>query len=151
MSCTSFLYNSVRFEWSIVGFWKEIDRKSQRCGSIQAGCTKSKAYERTNIKSFASRYKDCGGSMGVRVFSEHRCEAAAPTEPAGETQRPRSPTVVARRKCLWERGRPLVWVMEERACCRKAAKEGKKLLKEKSSTEKAWEYKWGMAAAFSNY
>ena len=65
-----------------------MDRKSQRCGSIQAGCTKSKAYERTNIKSFASLYKDCGGSMGVRVFSEHRCEAAAPTEPAGETQRP---------------------------------------------------------------
>ena len=26
--------------------------------------------------------------MEVRVFSEHRCEAAAPTEPAGETQRP---------------------------------------------------------------
>ena len=39
-------------------------------------------------KSFASLYKGCGGSMGVRVFSEHRCEAAAPTEPAGETQRP---------------------------------------------------------------
>ena len=33
----------------------------------------------------------------------------------------------------------LVRVMEERACCRKAAKEGKKLLKEKSSTEKAWD------------
>ena len=41
-----------------------------------------------NFKSFASLYKDCGGSMGVRMFSEHRCEAAAPTEPAGETQRP---------------------------------------------------------------
>ena len=39
--------------------------------------------------------------MEVRVFSEHRCEAAAPTEPAGETQRPRSPTIVARRKCPW--------------------------------------------------
>ena len=84
-----------------------------------------------NFKSFASLYKDCGGSMGVRMFSEHRCEAAAPTKPAGETQRPRSPTVVARRKCLWERGHPFVWVMEERACCRKAAKEGTELLKEK--------------------
>ena len=39
----------------------------------------------------------------------------------------------------WERGRTLVRVMEERACCRKAAKEGKKLLKEKSSNEKAWD------------
>ena len=32
----------------------------------------------------------------------------------------------------------LVWVMEERACCRKAAKEGTELLIENSSTEKPW-------------
>ena len=56
--------------------------------------------------------------MGVRMFSEHRCEAAAPTEPAGETQR------------------PLIWVMEEWTCCRKAAKEGTEMLIENSSTEK---------------
>ena len=93
------------------------------------------------IKVSSPFTKAAGGPWGVRVFSEHRCKAAAPTEPAGETQRPRSPTVVARRKCLWERGRPLVWVMEERACCRKAAKDGTELLKENSSTEKAWEYK----------
>ena len=31
----------------------------------------------------------------------------------------------------------LVWVMEERACCRKAAKEGTELLIENSSTEKS--------------
>ena len=38
----------------------------------------------------------------------------------------------------WERGRTLVRVMEERACCRKAAKEGTELLIENSSTEKPW-------------
>ena len=58
--------------------------------------------------------------MGVRVSSGHRCEAAAPTEPAGETQR------------------PLIWVMEEWTCCRKAAKEGTELLKENISNEKPY-------------
>ena len=36
----------------------------------------------------------------------------------------------------WERGRPLVWGMKEKACCRKAAKEGTEMLIENSSTEK---------------
>ena len=71
--------------------------------------------------------------MGVRVFSEHRCEAAAPTEPASETQR------------------PLIWVMEEWTCCRKAAKEGTELLKENISNEKTVLNQRGKAAAFSNY
>ena len=71
--------------------------------------------------------------MGVRMFSEHRCEAAAPTEPAGETQR------------------PLIWVMEEWTCCRKAAKEGTELLKENISNEKTVLNQRGKAAAFSNY
>ena len=71
--------------------------------------------------------------MGVRVSSGHRCEAAAPTEPAGETQR------------------PLIWVMEEWTCCRKAAKEGTELLKENISNEKTVLNQRGKAAAFSNY
>ena len=69
----------------------------------------------------------------MRGASEHRCEAAAPTEPAGETQR------------------PLIWVMEEWTCCRKAAKEGTELLKENISNEKTVLNQRGKAAAFSNY
>ena len=84
-------------------------------------------------KSFASLNKGCGGPWGCGGFSEHRCEAAAPTEPAGETQR------------------PLIWVMEEWTCCRKAAKEGTELLKENISNEKTVLNQRGKAAAFSNY
>ena len=37
-------------------------------------------------------------------------------------------------------GAHLVWVMEERACCRKAAKEGTELLIENINTKKAEVY-----------
>ena len=67
---------------------------------LAAEYAQDKDTSRRFIEVLPAFTKAAGGPAVGRVFSEHRCEAAAPTEPAGETSVPRSPTVIARRSAL---------------------------------------------------